>query len=73
MKYSVGDIFIDDFGNVLVVVGLVVLADFNALSAGQYPYYLITANGRKSHLRWFDTELSSFKNITCPVLKELHS
>jgi len=71
MKYSVGDIFIDPFGNLVRVWNIIPNP-----SSGK-PYYAVTFTtqdkSQKSHLRWYDHDLDVFVNISSPVLKELYS
>lgn len=70
MKYSVGDIFISHFGKIMVIIRIAVP------SSGEIkmpPYYTATIDGRTSYLRWYDKDFDCYKNITCPVLKELYS
>jgi hypothetical protein len=72
MKYSVGDMFIA-FNSIVIITAITVPFSSETLAAGQTPAYSVTIEGRESRLRWYDRYFDRLINITCPVLKELHS
>lgn len=73
MKYSAGDIFIDRFGKTIIIVEIIMPFSSESWREGQYPHYSIRIEGRMSNLRWYDKDFDGYKNISCPVLKELNS
>ena len=73
MKYSVGDMFLDHYGSILVITSVSVPFSSETWAAGEVTAYSATIDGRNSYLRWYNKDFERMKNITCPVLKELHS
>jgi hypothetical protein len=73
MKYSVGDMFLDRYDYILVITSVSVPFSSETWAAGEVTTYSVIINGRNSHLRWYNKDFERMKNITCPVLKELHS
>ena len=54
MKYSVGDMFLDHFGSILVIKSVSFPFSSETWKAGEVATYSVTIEGRNSHLRWYN-------------------
>jgi hypothetical protein len=73
MKYSVGDVFLDRSNSIIQIIGVVVDPESYFGGFHNQAHYVVSIDGKKSFMRWYDRELDAWENITSPVLKELYN